>query len=288
MAVRKVEAELERLGLLRDAPEQDAAAGLRKALSDRVNVMVAKAAKIAAERQMRDLLPDLLRAFDRLFEKPVERDPQCWGKNAIVKALVDLEHRESPPFLRGIRHIQMEPVWGGQEDTAETLRSTSVLALATCTDLRRETVLRELVDRMADDAVPVRVEAARAVAQMGGAEAFLLLRLKARAGDQEPRVLGQVFDSLLQVERAEALTFVGSFLESKDEAVRAEAALSIGTSRMARSFELLRSAWERRREEVVLRAMSASRQDEAIAFVREVARDGRPSEAKAAKEALRI
>jgi HEAT repeat protein len=288
MAVRKVEAELEKLGLLRDAPEEEAATGLRKALSDRVNVMVAKAAKIAAERQMREMVPDLLRAFDRLFDKPVERDPQCWGKNAIAKALVDLDYRESAPFLRGMRHVQMEPVWGGQEDTAETLRSTSVLALATCTDLRRETVLRELVDRMADDAVPVRVEAARAVAQMGGDEAYLLLRLKARAGDQEPRVLGQVFDSLLQVERAEGLPFVGSFLESKDEAVRAEAALSIGTSRMAGTFELLRSAWEQRREEVVLRAMSASRQDEAIAFVQEIARDGRPSEAKAAKEALGI
>jgi len=288
MAVRKLEAELEKLGLLRDAPEQDAAAGLRKALSDRVNVIVAKAAKIAAERQMRELIPDLLRAFDRLFEKPAERDPQCWGKNAIAKGLVDLDYRESPPFLRGMRHVQMEPVWGGQEDTAETLRSTSVLALATCTDLRRETVLRELVDRMADDAVPVRVEAARAVAQMGGDESYLLLRLKARAGDQEPRVLGQVFDSVLQVERAEGLVFVGSFLESKDESVRGEAALSIGASRMAGGFELLRGAWERRREEVVLRAMSASRQDEAIAFLREIARDGRPAEAKAAKEALGI
>src|SRR5690242_18708285 len=107
MAVRNVEGELEKLGLLRDLPEQEAAVALRKALTDRVNVIVAKAAKIAAERHITALLPDLLRAFDRLFEKPVERDPQCWGKNAIAKALVDLEHREATPFLRGIRHIQM-------------------------------------------------------------------------------------------------------------------------------------------------------------------------------------
>ena len=79
--------------------------------------------------RLEELAPDLLRAFDRLMEKPVERDPQCWGKNAIVQALVALEHREAAPFVRGIRHIQIEPVWGGQEDTAPTLRGTCALAL---------------------------------------------------------------------------------------------------------------------------------------------------------------
>ena len=95
MAVRNVEAELAKLTPLRDVPSAEALPALGKALGDRINVVVAKAAKIAAERQMRDLIPDLLRALDRLFEKPAERDPQCWGKNALAQALVDLEHREA-------------------------------------------------------------------------------------------------------------------------------------------------------------------------------------------------
>src|SRR5579863_10523793 len=123
MAVRDVEAEVAKLAALAGAPPAEAVPALRKALPDRVNLVVAKAAKIAAQLQERELIPDLLRAFDRLFEKPVERDPQCWGKNALAIALRDLGYQSSAPFLCGLRHIQMEPVWGGREDTAQVLRA---------------------------------------------------------------------------------------------------------------------------------------------------------------------
>src|ERR1017187_7805796 len=93
MAHRKIELEIERLGLLRQAPPKEATAALRKALADRVNLMVAKAAKIIAELEITELEPELLRTFERLFEDPVESDPQCWGKNAIANALRDLGHQ---------------------------------------------------------------------------------------------------------------------------------------------------------------------------------------------------
>ena len=285
MAVRNVEAELAKLTPLGDAPAADAVPALRKALADRVNVIVAKAARIAGERRLREVLPDLLRAFDRLLEKPVERDPQCWGKTALAKALAGLEYREAAPFLRGMRHIQMEPVWGGQEDTAAALRGACVLALVACTDTAPETTLRALVDAMADRAAPVRVEASRALAQMDGG---LLLRLKARLGDEEPGVIGQVFDSLLSVEREEALPFVAEFLQSAQDWVREESALALGASRMPGAVPLLRSAWEATREDAMLRAISASRQEEAMAFLLGLVRDGRRGEAESALLALEI
>jgi hypothetical protein len=127
MATRRIEEVLERLSALRECPPAEALPALRTALADRVNVVVAKAAKIGAERQMKELIPDLLFAFNRLFEDPADRDPQCWGKNAIAGALRDLEYRESAPFLRGMRHVQMEPVWGRHEDTAQPLRGICVL-----------------------------------------------------------------------------------------------------------------------------------------------------------------
>ena len=122
MATRRVEEQLDRISALREVPTAEAIPALRKGLADRVNVVVAKAAKVAAERQLRELIPDLLAAFDRMFEHPAERDPQCWAKNALASALRDLEHRESAPFQRGMRHVQMEPVWGKHEDTAQPLR----------------------------------------------------------------------------------------------------------------------------------------------------------------------
>lgn len=285
MAVRNVEAELAKLTPLGDAPAAEAVPALRKALAGRVNVIVAKAARITGQRRLRELAPDLLRAFDRLLEKPVERDPQCWGKGAIAKALAELEHREAEPFLRGMRHIQMEPVWGGQEDTAAALRGACVLALVACNDLAPETILRALVDAIADRAAPVRVEAARALAQMDGG---LLLRLKARLGDEEPSVTGQVFDSLLAVEREEALPFVADFLKSPHDWVREEAALALGASRMPGAVPLLRVAWEATGEDAMLRAISASRQQEAMAFLLALVRDGRRPEAESALLALAI
>ena len=285
MAVRKIEVEIENMSALRDAPVAEAVPALRKALSDRVNLIVAKASLIAGERRLVELIPDLLRAWERLFEKPVERDPQCWGKNGIAKALVEMEYRESAPYLRGIRHVQMEPVWGGVEDTASTLRGTCVLALVACSDVAPERVLRCLVDALGDTKAPVRVEAARALAQMDGG---LLLRLKARVGDEDPSVVGQVFDALLAVEREEALDFVAEFLRSDKDEVREEAALAIGASRMAGAVAMLKEAWEREKDPVMLRALSASRQEEAIAFLVGLVQDGRMKDAAAALEALAL
>ena len=292
MAHRKVEEEIDRLNLLRDGPPAQAAAALRKALADRVNLMVAKAAKLSAELELRDLVPDLLRAFDRLCEKPVERDPQCWGKNAISKALVALGHCEAAPYLRGLRHIQMEPVWGGQEDTAATLRGTCALALPACADITRAQVLRHLVDAFTDRALPVRSDAARALAQMQGDEAILLLRLKARMGDLESEIVGQIFDYLFQLEREQALAFVAEFLEPKLGATAEEAALALGSSRLPGAVDLLRQAWNRERDPdfrlVLLRALSATRQPDALEFLLNLVRNGRAAEAAAAVEALAL
>src|ERR1700722_9525737 len=225
MASREIEKKLERLSSLREAERGDAIAALRKALEDRANVVAAKAAKIAGERELHDLIPDLVRAFDRLFEKPVERDPQCWGKNAIAVTLRDLGYQSAAPFLRGLRHIQMEPVWGGREDTAQVLPAACCAALPQCADLTRDDVLRRLVDALADVSDRVRADAARSIEHMGGADCALLLRLKARMGDKEAHVTGQAFESLLRLERDGALSFVAEFLDSAADEVCGEAAL---------------------------------------------------------------
>jgi HEAT repeat protein len=289
MANRRVEEEIERLGHL---PPDAAVPDLRKALVDRVGLVVAKAAKVTAELQLRELVPDLLRAFDRLFEKPVERDPQCWAKNAIAKALVDLDHRESAPYLRGSRWVQMEPVWGGQEDTAATLRGICLLALPTCYDARREDVFRALVEGLTEPAQTVRLECVRAIAEMGGDEAPLLLRLKARAGDAEPPVIGQVFDSLLKLEGREAVPFAVAFLDSEKADVAAEAALALGASRLAEAEELLEAAWQETRDpdlrDVLLRAISASRQPRAFEFLLELIKNARAADASMALDAFAI
>jgi HEAT repeat protein len=290
MANRRIEEQIERLGKLRE-DTAGSVAELRKALGDRVNLVAAKAAKMTAELHLEELVPDLLRAFDRLIEKPVERDPQCWGKNAIAKALVALDWRESAVYLRGARHVQMEPVWGGQADTAQTLRGTCLLALVACTDIDRDSVLRALVNALTETDPPVRADAVTALAQMGGSEAALLLRLKARAGDEEAPIIGQALEAVLRIEGAEAVPFVAEFLHGGGQ-VAEEAALALGASRVEQAVELLEAAWKEARNpefrEVLLRAISAARLPRALEFLLRILKSGRLQDARAAIEALEM
>ena len=280
------------LSALRAAgPGDTAIAALRSGLRNRVNVVVAKSAALANEFQLKQLMPELLQAFERLFKGPVKSDPQCWGKNALARAIKDLGHAESALFVRGARHIQMEPVWGGQEDTAPTLRGTCLLALVQCADITRETILRHLVDALADRATPVRIDAVRTLRELEGMESALLLRLKAKAGDREPEVTGQVFDSLLALEREEAVPFVAEFLASESDDSQ-EAALALGASDLAESVPVLTQAWEhsrmRDRKQLLLRAMSASRRQSAREFLFSLIQAGRSPDCSDALEALAL
>jgi hypothetical protein len=289
---RKIEQEIEKLNTLRDAPASEAIPALRKALSDRVNLVAAKAAKIAAARQCGKLIPDLVRAFDRLLENARERDPQCWGKIAIANALRELNHRESAAYLRGARHIQMEPVWGGESDTAQPLRGACLLALIACTDLDRIEILRCLVDALAESEAVVRTEAVRAITEMEGDEAALLLRFKARIGDPEQEVTGAVLDGILRLEGAAAVPFLASFLHAGKQETRAEAALALGSSRLPAAVAELKGVLEQTRDaafrEVLMRALSLSREPDALELLVSIVKTARQAEAIAAIDALAV
>lgn len=291
MAKRRIEEELEALAALRRSePPEVACAALARALNDKVNVIVAKAASVAGDLQLSSLVPEMIAAYGRLFKDPVKSDPQCWGKTALAKALKNLKFAEAGPFLRGVSHVQMEPVWGGEADSAAGLRGTCALALVECTDIPAHQILNSLVDALADSAVPVRQDAVQALAQWSSAEAVLLLRLKARLGDRDPAVTGNIFDALLRLERDSAVPFVGSFLNDSDETVQEEAALALGSSTLEKAIVLLWTRWENRRAteplEIWIRAFGASRLRSAFERLLEIVRSGRPKEAAAALSAL--
>src|SRR5262249_47078377 len=146
------------LDALREHAEGARIEPLRKALTNRNNFIVGKAADLAREFRLLILIPELLAAFDRFFEIPEKTDPQCWAKNAISRALAVFEYQEAEVFLRGMRHIQMEPVWGGRSDTAGTLRATCALALVQCRSLTEADLLTHLVELLADTDKAVRAE----------------------------------------------------------------------------------------------------------------------------------
>jgi HEAT repeat protein len=267
---RSFEDQIAALDALRQQSEQTRLERLRKALTQRNNFLVGKAADLVREFCLAQLLPELRNAFDRFFDDPVKTDPQCWAKNALSRALAAWEYQEAEVFLRGMRHVQMEPVWGGVTDTAGTLRATCALALVQCRSLTDADLLRHLIELMGDKEKSVRAEAVRAIEQVGSPCASLLLRLRAVIGADEPEVLGACYGGILRLEGASAIAWVRRFLATGDDNA-AEAALAIAATHSPEGFNALRESflkpddpWWR---SVLLSAIALTRQDAALEFL---------------------
>lgn len=274
---KNFEAQLAAIDALRQQPTEEIVAPLRAALRQRNNYIVAKAADLVAQRQIEELLPDLLAAFDRFFEDAVKSDPQCWAKNALSRALATLELQEPAPFLRGMRHVQMEPVWGDTSDTAGGLRGICALALVQCRAVPEVDLLRYLLDVLLDKDKSARADAVRAIEQVGSPTASLLLRLRAQVGNSPPQsqegeaeILGACYAGVLRIDGEKALPWVGRFLSEEDD-YAGEAALVISSAHSREAFDLLRQRWDTARDPwfrpVLLSAIALTRQEEATDFL---------------------
>jgi hypothetical protein len=202
---RTFDAELADLEALRDVSPEVAEPELAKALNLRNNFLVAKAAAVTLHHRLTGLTPNLAAAFPRFLENSSKSDPQCWAKNALAKSLAAFEYQEAELFLAGLRHIQLEPVWGGSADTAGTLRGTCALALVQCRELNSHRVLTHLTPLFADKELSVRVNVVRAVEQVGTNSAALLLRLRAELASDAPELLGACYSGVLAIEGLTAI-----------------------------------------------------------------------------------
>lgn len=270
---RSFDEQLAGLEAIRDAAETQRVPGLRKALAHRNNFIVAKAADVTRESNLPQLTDAVLAAFDRFLENAEKNDPQCWAKNALSRTLAAFEYQDAKVFLRGMHHVQLEPVWGGRSDTAGTLRSTCALALVQCRSLAETDLLAHLVDLLADKDKAVRREVVRAIEQVGSPSASLLLRLKANLGNEEPEVLGACYSGVLSLDGVGAIPWVSRFLASADDTA-GEAALAIAGTHSPEAVEVLRGSlakaddpWWR---SVLLSAIALTRQDSGMELLLEL------------------
>lgn len=267
----KLEAVLDTLTQLRTAPISDEAiASISQILASKYGVAVAQAARLVEARQLTGLVPQLVTAFDRFMRRPVETDPNCLAKTGIAEALYRLNYSEETLFLHGIRHIQMEPVWGGQSDTAVALRGTCAMGLVR---MNYPQVLTELGDLLADPEPPARVAAARAIAYSENAVGVPLLRLRARVGD-EPPVVAECLIALLKLAPQQSLDFAARFLHDPQPQTQELTALALGESRLPGAFEPLQQWWKTTTDaelrQTALLAIAMLRHDAAIQFLLEL------------------
>jgi HEAT repeat protein len=265
-----IEQALDRLGALRSeaASPDTLAQELRKFLSNKSNLVVAKAARIAGELRSEKSIPDMVAAFERLMADPGKLDKGCAALTEITGALYELDYLEPEIYFRGIHHVQMEGAFGPPVDVASKLRAFSALGLART---RYPHALEEVVALLVDREPEARIGAVRALASNGGEAGVLLLRLKVLNGDPEPDVMAECFSGLLAASPERSLSFVAEYAESEDAAVAEAAILALGTSRRPAAFDFLKEKWERsaggRLRKTLLLAMALTRADAAIEFL---------------------
>ena len=126
-----------------------------------------------------------------------------------------------------------------------------------------------MLDPLVDKDKAVRVEAARALAQLGEL-AVPVLRLRVLIPGEEPEVLGQCFLALLAIERDAAIPFVAGFLEAGDDAA-GEAAFALAETRSPAALAALLKRQKEFADEwftgVLLSAIAMTRLPEAIDFL---------------------
>ena len=267
----------------------DQKAELRKRIGDRSNLVVAAAAAIAGENALAELAGDLEAAFDRFLVNPLKDDKLCRAKIAVVQALDRMEHPKPGVFLKAARHVQLEPVWGGAEDSAPPLRAAALVALARA---EGPGSLPVLVDAMADPARDVRIAAAVALGAVGTGGAGLVLRLKVRLGDKDPDVLSECLGGLLAVDLGGNLPLVAEFLDPGNPAACEAAAMALGRSRLPEALEPLGDCWERSRSDElgrhVLLAIAILRRPAALDFLADLVASAPEPDAISALSALGI
>lgn len=240
---KAIETTLAQLAAARADPgAPDSIAVLRAVLAGRSNHAAAQAAAIVAASELDTLTPELVTAFERFLEDPVRRDPGCAAKAAIADALYRIGAPEVGVYERGIRHVQLEPVFGGKADTAVHLRGTCGLALVR---VHHPDYLLALAELLADREAPARRMAAQALGYSENPAAQPLLRLKALLGDEDPQVLSECLLALLAVAPEASLEFVAGFLDHRPPERAEAAALALGGGRPAGALPVLCAWWER-------------------------------------------
>lgn len=264
-----IETALNALGELRSAsPSAEVTKQLRSYLGNRSNLVVAKAAKVVREQRVCELVPELVKAFERMMANPAKLDKRCAAVSEIVQALYAMDYMEPEIYLRGITHVQKEASFGPPVDSAAALRGMCAQGLLRT---RYAGAMSAVVDLLVDAEPPARLGAIRALAANGGEAGALLLRLKTLTGDEDSEVMGESFSGLMSAAPEQSVGFVARFLDDEDDVLAEAAVWALGQSRHAAALEALKEKLERTLDralrKTIIAAIAASRSQEAVEYL---------------------
>ena len=291
----KLEDQLAKLSsleiVLADGSSHPAAVeALKKALGTKSNHVIARAATLAAEHQLNDLVEDMAKAFEWLIKTPTRSDKGGTGLTALAKSLALLSYPNADLFRKGSFHIQMEPVYGGKVDVADHLRGWCAQGLAQTGD---PNAMVDIARLLVDACSQTRKGAAAAVEISGRSDIGLpLLSMKLAIGDADPQVIGQCVTAVLHLAGADAIDLITPLLKSEDESLVEQVLLALGQSRKDEAFGLIEGFYEdcitSTMKKSALLALAMLRSDRAMNYLKDLVDDGNTQEAEHAIEALGI
>lgn len=234
--------KLEAIQKLRAAPSSaETIEALRKFLQAKSNVVAAKAANVTAEAGFSELIPDLRHAFHRFMENGIKTDKACIAKIAIIKALRELDDADIDLFRHGIRYTQLEPSYGGRNDSAVEIRCQAAYALV---EQSAPDMLYELITLTFDAELAAQIAAVRAMASTGRHEAELLLRMLATSRAGDVTITAECLTGLMQLAPESSFDFVAAYLSDMHETLQQAAALALAQTHSEQAFERLRAHWQ--------------------------------------------
>jgi HEAT repeat protein len=283
-----LEKELAELGVaLRDPTSATSRVSLSHVLLDGSSLVAARVAKSIAERHLEGFEEVLERSFQRFLQDPVNTDPGCRAKVAVLEALDRLESMNAAPFLVGTSYVQLEPGYGKPTDSAAGVRGRAIAALAR---IGHSDVPLAAAQLLADPEVAVRRAAADALGYHGERASAGLLWFKLHQGDDDDLVTLACAYAVLTVAPEWGLRALRPLLFGTDLKMRELCALALGEVRHDGALELL---FEYVDETVTPHArvlafggLGVSRSERARTFLLERAKNGGATEAKAAIAAL--
>jgi HEAT repeat protein len=285
--IRQALSELEQLRA--SPPSPQSVQKLRTSLAHKSSPVVAKAAQIAGEFELAELEDQMVAAFDRYMINPLKSDPGCSAKTALVEALYRIGSHDERLFLTSIHCVQLEPTYGGKQDTAAQVRAYSALGLVRTV---YPEIMVELADLLADPELDARIGAVRAISASRQRAGIPLLRFKALVGDNDLRVMRECFRALLELAPDSSISFITRFLESEEDVICETAAISLGESRLDGAFEVLRN-WCEQVEDTPMRhsgltAVALLRNRPAIDYLLSLVANGPVSVARDAVAVLEL
>jgi hypothetical protein len=288
-----------RLAALRSVEDrQQLLDGLTAALGERSGYVVARAATLAAARELRDAVPPIVTRLTRLLGDPKADDPGCEASLAMARALVTLRagHEAEGVAIRLTRHVRWEAVRGGSVDVAVAVRGNAAILLAAMGStlaMRCATELLAEADQPPPrerSCWPARADAAKALTMIGSDGAAAVLRFKLLIGDDETAVISDCLAGLLAIERDAVLPLVERMLAGEDDAQAEAALLALGGWRDTRAFSILHAHCDRflssRSRDLFLASVAMTRQPAAIDYLLDLVRTAAPKLRAAATTAL--